>query len=181
MAHRTCIPIDHCGCHCCSPSSASWRENLGANPSVEACCFPGILVQTASAAKLSTSEHAAGVTPVPKLIKAPKIVLAAGNKPKRIEEYVGRVSSGHENVSVARMVSPGGWQEPTQIPKFEEITVVLRSTARRNRHRPSRHPRRPGHHHVSRRTRPLQHSGRRLRRIHRRLPPRILPPDRPPP
>ncbi len=67
---------------------------------------------------------------MPTLIEAPTVVTAAGNKPKRIEEYAGRVSSGHENVSVARMVSPGGWREPAQQPDFEEITVVLRGTLR---------------------------------------------------
>ncbi len=50
--------------------------------------------------------------------------------PKRIEEYVGRVCSGHEQVSVARMVSPEGWEEPGQRPGFEEITVVLRGLLR---------------------------------------------------
>lgn len=65
---------------------------------------------------------------MPRLIKQPTIVQAAGNKPKRIEEYVGRVNSGHENVSIARMQSPGGWREPPQQPSFEEITVVLRGT-----------------------------------------------------
>jgi len=60
------------------------------------------------------------------LIKEPKVVTAAGNKPKRIEEFAGLVSSGHENVSIARMVSSGGWKEPAQQPEFEEITVVLR-------------------------------------------------------
>ena len=65
---------------------------------------------------------------MPKLIEAPKVVTAAGNKPKRIEEFAGRVSSGHDSVSVARMVSPGGWEEPAQVPEFEEITVVLRGT-----------------------------------------------------
>ena len=63
---------------------------------------------------------------MPRLIGQPTIVQAAGNKPKRIEEYVGRVNSGHDSVSVARMSSPGGWQEPGQRPEFEEITVVLR-------------------------------------------------------
>jgi mannose-6-phosphate isomerase-like protein (cupin superfamily) len=63
---------------------------------------------------------------MPRLLEAPAIVTAAGNKPKRIEEYVGRVNSGHGGVSVARMVSPGGWVEPGQRPEFEEITVVLR-------------------------------------------------------
>ena len=62
---------------------------------------------------------------MPQLIEAPTIVEAAGNKPKRIEEYAGRVNSGHENVSVARMRSPGGWREPGQRPEFEELTVVL--------------------------------------------------------
>ncbi len=63
---------------------------------------------------------------MPRLIAGPTIVEAAGNPPKRIEEFVGRVNSAHQAVSVARMVSPGGWQEPGQRPGFEEITVVLR-------------------------------------------------------
>ena len=67
---------------------------------------------------------------MPLLIKAPTVITAAGNKPKRIEEYAGRVNSGHESVSVARMVAPGGWIEPAQRPDFEEITVVLRGTLR---------------------------------------------------
>ena len=67
---------------------------------------------------------------MPLLIPAPTVIAAAGNKPKRIEEYAGRVNSGHESVSVARMVSPGGWVEPGQRPTFEEITVVLRGMLR---------------------------------------------------
>jgi mannose-6-phosphate isomerase-like protein (cupin superfamily) len=63
---------------------------------------------------------------MPRLIQAPSVIQAAGTKPKRIEEYAGRVNSGHSNVSVARMVSPEGWLEPGQRPEFEEITVVLR-------------------------------------------------------
>lgn len=63
---------------------------------------------------------------MPRLIEAPAVVQAAGEPPKRIEEYVGRVRSGHGGVSVARMVSPSGWQEPGQRPEFEEVTVVLR-------------------------------------------------------
>lgn len=62
---------------------------------------------------------------MPKLIERPAVVEAAGNLPKRIEEYVGRVNSGHDGVSVARMRSPAGWVEPGQRPEFEEITVVL--------------------------------------------------------
>lgn len=67
---------------------------------------------------------------MPRLIEAPAIVQAAGTPPKRIEEYAGRVNSGHASVSVARMVSPKGWREPGQRPSFEEITVVLRGTLR---------------------------------------------------
>lgn len=67
---------------------------------------------------------------MPQLIQAPAVVQAAGTKPKRIEEYAGRVNSGHSGVSVARMVSPAGWQEPGQRPEFEEITVVLRGLLR---------------------------------------------------
>ena len=63
---------------------------------------------------------------MPTLIASPTIIEAAGNLPKRIEEYAGRVNSGHGAVSVARMVSPQGWEEPGQRPEFEEITVVLR-------------------------------------------------------
>jgi len=67
---------------------------------------------------------------MPRLIEKPQIITAAGNKPKQIEEFAGRISSGHENVSIARMVSPGGWEEPAQRPGFEEITVVLCGTLR---------------------------------------------------
>ena len=67
---------------------------------------------------------------MPHLIAAPAIVAAAGTKPKRIEEFAGRINSGHAQVSVARMTSPSGWQEPGQRPEFEEITVVLRGMLR---------------------------------------------------
>ena len=67
---------------------------------------------------------------MPKLIATPAVIEAAGNKPKRIEEYAGRVNSGHAGVSVARMVSPEGWEEPGQRPRFEEITVVLKGMVR---------------------------------------------------
>lgn len=65
---------------------------------------------------------------MPRLIEAPTVVQAAGTPPKRIEEYVGRVNSGHSAVSVARMKSPAGWREPGQRPSFEEVTVVLSGT-----------------------------------------------------
>lgn len=62
---------------------------------------------------------------MPTHIPAPTRVEAAGNKPKRIDEYIGRVTSGHDELSVAHMHSPGGWEEPGQAPEFDEFTVVL--------------------------------------------------------
>src|SRR3954469_6805073 len=67
---------------------------------------------------------------MPRLIKQPTVIQAAGNKPKRIEEFAGRVNSGHGAVSVAKMTSPEGWLEPGQRPEFEEIPVVLRGLVR---------------------------------------------------
>lgn len=63
---------------------------------------------------------------MPTLIEAPTRIEAAGNKPKVIDEYVGRVRSGTAALSVAHMRSPGGWVEPGQTPEFDEFTVVLR-------------------------------------------------------
>jgi mannose-6-phosphate isomerase-like protein (cupin superfamily) len=67
---------------------------------------------------------------MPRLIAQPTVIEAAGNKPKVIEEYAGLVNSGHAQVSVARMVSPQGWEEPGQRPDFEELTVVLKGMLR---------------------------------------------------
>jgi quercetin dioxygenase-like cupin family protein len=64
------------------------------------------------------------------LITQPRIIMAAGNQPKQIAEYVGRVNSGTETVSIARMVSPSGWSEPGQTPEFDEYTLVLRGLLR---------------------------------------------------
>ena len=63
---------------------------------------------------------------MPTHIPKPTIVEAAGNKPKRIEEFIGRVNTQTDAISIARMVSPGGWVEPGQRPDFDEYTVVLR-------------------------------------------------------
>jgi mannose-6-phosphate isomerase-like protein (cupin superfamily) len=63
-------------------------------------------------------------------IKKSSIIKAAGNKPKIIEEYIGRVNSGTENISIARMMSPAGWAEPAQQPEFDEYTVVLKGVLR---------------------------------------------------
>jgi mannose-6-phosphate isomerase-like protein (cupin superfamily) len=67
---------------------------------------------------------------MPRLIAAPTVIAAAGTKPKKIEEFAGRVNSDHAQVSVAKMTSPSGWLEPGQRPEFEEITVVLKGMVR---------------------------------------------------
>lgn len=67
---------------------------------------------------------------MPTLIERPAVIPAVGNKPKQIEEFFGRLGSGDESVSVARMVSPSGWCEPGQRPEFLEISVVVRGTLR---------------------------------------------------
>jgi mannose-6-phosphate isomerase-like protein (cupin superfamily) len=67
---------------------------------------------------------------MPRLIAAPARVTAAGNKPKLIDEYFGRVNSGTAALSVAHMRSPGGWVEPGQTPEFDEYTVVLNGLLR---------------------------------------------------
>lgn len=67
---------------------------------------------------------------MPKLIEKPAVIDCVGTKPKQIQEFAGRVNSGHAGVSVARMISPSGWEEPGQRPEFEEITVVLKGTLR---------------------------------------------------
>ena len=67
---------------------------------------------------------------MPTFINSPSIIKAAGNKPKVIEEFIGRVNSDTEGVSVARMKSPSGWIEPGQTPEFDEYTIVLKGTLR---------------------------------------------------
>lgn len=64
------------------------------------------------------------------LIKSPTVVQAAGSKPKLIEEFIGRINTGTDGVSIARMRSPAGWSEPGQTPEFDEFTVVLAGTLR---------------------------------------------------
>src|SRR5215813_4453711 len=64
------------------------------------------------------------------LIPKPTVIAAAGNKPKLIEEFFGRVNSGMTAASIARMTSPGGWVEPGQTPEFDEYSVVLRGLLR---------------------------------------------------
>lgn len=63
-----------------------------------------------------------------KFIKSPSIIKSAGNMPKIIEEFIGKVNSRNNDVSIARMKSPGGWVEPGQTPEFDEYTLVLKGT-----------------------------------------------------
>ncbi len=67
---------------------------------------------------------------MPQLIFQPTVIAAAGTKPKRIEEFVGRVNTGTPSLSIARMSSPAGWVEPGQRPEFDEYTVVLHGRLR---------------------------------------------------
>lgn len=67
---------------------------------------------------------------MPTLISQPTRITAAGNKPKLIDEYIGRVNSNTPAASVAHMRSPEGWQEPGQTPEFEEFTLVLKGMIR---------------------------------------------------
>ncbi len=67
---------------------------------------------------------------MPRLIGEPTVVAAAGTKPKRIEEFVGRVRTRTDSVSIARMTSPEGWIEPGQRPSFDEYSLVLKGSLR---------------------------------------------------
>ena len=67
---------------------------------------------------------------MPTHISGPTRIAAPGEPPKRIEEFVGRVNSHTDAVSIARMVSPPGWEEPPQTPEFDEFTIVLRGLLR---------------------------------------------------
>ena len=67
---------------------------------------------------------------MPKLISKPTIIEAAGNKPKIIQEFIGRVNSSTDQISIAKMTSPAGWEEPGQTPEFDEYTLVLKGMLR---------------------------------------------------
>ena len=71
---------------------------------------------------------------MPQLIAQPTRIQSAGNQPKLIDEFAGRVNSGDARVSLALMRSPTGWEEPGQTPEFDEYTLVLKG-AMRVRHR----------------------------------------------
>ena len=63
---------------------------------------------------------------MPRHIAAPTLIPVPGEPPKQIEEFVGKVNSRTDGVSIARMVAPPGWEEPAQTPEFDEYTIVLR-------------------------------------------------------
>ena len=67
---------------------------------------------------------------MPTIIKNPTKIEAAGNKPKIIEEFIGRVNSSNQQISIAKMQSPKGWEEPGQTPEFDEYTIVLKGMLR---------------------------------------------------
>jgi|SRR5579864_3967220 len=67
---------------------------------------------------------------MPTLVREPTRIQAAGNRPKLIDEYIGRVNTGTQAASVAHMRSPAGWEEPGQRPAFDEFTLVLKGTVR---------------------------------------------------
>jgi ethanolamine utilization protein EutQ (cupin superfamily) len=67
---------------------------------------------------------------MPTLIKSPAIIEAAGNKIKIIEEFIGRINSGSNQLSIAKMKSPAGWEEPGQTPAFDEYTIVIKGLLR---------------------------------------------------
>lgn len=67
---------------------------------------------------------------MPKHIESPTTIEAAGNKPKIINEFIGRVNSKNSKISIAKMNSPSGWEEPGQTPEFDEYTLVLKGMLR---------------------------------------------------
>src|SRR4051794_8667458 len=67
---------------------------------------------------------------MPTLISQPTRITSAGNKPKLIDEFVGRVNTKSSDASVAHMRSPAGWMEPGQRPDFDEFTIVLNGLLR---------------------------------------------------
>lgn len=71
---------------------------------------------------------------MPKLITEPSRITAAGNKPKLIDEFIGRVNTQESRLSIAHMRSPGGWVEPGQTPEFDEFTIVLKGLLRVETH-----------------------------------------------
>jgi len=111
--------------------------------------------------------------PMPTLIPHPTRIQSAGNKPKLIDEYIGRVNSQTSSASVAHMRSPAGWLEPGQTPAFDEFTIVLKGTLHIE-HKSGALDVPAGQAIIARRMDPLLHSPRRRSRIHSSLPASLL-------
>ena len=108
---------------------------------------------------------------MPTYIAKPTRIEAAGNKPKLIDEFIGRVNSATSQTSIAHMRSPSGWQEPGQTPEFEEFTLVLRGMLRVEHRAGSLDVTRgTGRDRASRRVGPLQHTRPRGRGLYCGLP-----------
>src|SRR5579871_6899562 len=105
------------------PRLMSWRSRRRRKPKV---CRPEEHKRRPPTDTLSVRLGAL----MPSLITQPTRIRSAGNKPKLIDEYIGRVNSGTSAVSVAHMRSPEGWEEPKQTPEFDEFTIVLKGTMR---------------------------------------------------
>ena len=118
---------------------------------------------------------------MPTLIEQPVRIEAAGNKPKLIDEYIGRVNTHESAVSIARMRSPSGWIEPGQRPDFDEFTVVL-SGMLRVEHEGGQFDvhGRAGSRGAAGRMGAIQHAGPNRCRIHRGVPAGVLARDGPP-
>jgi len=85
---------------------------------------------TVNKKKLALEKEQRNIGFMPKLISTPTRITAAGNKPKLIDEFIGRVNSSESRLSIAHMRSPSGWVEPGQTPEFDEFTVVLKGALR---------------------------------------------------
>jgi ethanolamine utilization protein EutQ len=88
--------------------------------------FPQLSAELNSLLKVGRRSPKAETKSMPTLISKPTRIQAAGNKPKLIDEYIGRVNSQTSAASVAHMRSPMGWVEPGQTPAFDEFTIVLK-------------------------------------------------------
>lgn len=111
-----------------NPKPLPYRQQLKAEPSSVSGCLRIDCRFTADSLRNQdaiTAEKKRNIL-VPTLISNPTIVAAAGDPPKKIEEFVGRINTGDERLSLARMTSPRGWCEPGQRPEFAEFTLVLR-------------------------------------------------------
>ena len=111
---------------------------------------------------------------MPTLISQPTRIQAAGNKPKVIDEYIGRVNSHTSAASIAHMRSPQGWEEPGQTPEFDEFTIVLKGMVRVQHKGGTLDVRRPGCDRASRRMGEVLYPDRGWSRVHCGVPAGVL-------